>query len=46
MGRAGPVHGETAMAQVADGTVFAPQTVSLTKVGGVWRIAGAPGLGG
>jgi hypothetical protein len=40
------VHGETATAQVADGTVFAPQTVSLTKGAGVWRIAGVPGLGG
>ena len=40
------VNGAAATAQVADGTVFAPQTVSLAKVGGAWRIAGVPGLGG
>ena len=38
--------GATATAQVTDGTVFAPQTVSLDKAAGAWRIAGVPGLGG
>jgi hypothetical protein len=38
--------GDTATALVADGTVFAPQTVSLVKEAGAWRIAAVPGLGG
>jgi hypothetical protein len=37
------IHGDAATAQLADGTVFAPQTVSLTKIAGAWRIAGVPG---
>jgi len=40
------VNGDNATAQVADGAVFTPQTVSLAKVGTAWRIAGVPGLGG
>ena len=40
------VNGDNATAQVVDGTAFAPQTVSLAKVGGAWRIAGVPGVGG
>jgi hypothetical protein len=39
-------HGATATAEVGDGTAFTPQTVSLEKVGGAWRIAGVPGLTG
>lgn len=40
------INGDTARARVADGTAFVPQTVSLAKVAGAWRIAGVPGLGG
>jgi hypothetical protein len=39
-------HGTTGSAVVADATAFKPQTVSLVKVGGAWRIAGVPGLAG
>ncbi len=40
------VRGDSATAQVADGTMFTPQTVSLAKIAGAWRIAGVPGLSG
>jgi hypothetical protein len=40
------VHGDAATAEVVNGSVLAPQTVSLAKVAGAWRIAGAPRLGG
>jgi Putative lumazine-binding len=40
------VQGDTATAQVTDGTEFAPQAVTLAKIAGAWRIAGVPGLGG
>lgn len=41
-----PVTGSRADAVVADGTRFPPQHVVLEKVGGSWKIASVPGLGG
>jgi hypothetical protein len=35
-----------ATAQVVDGMAFPSQQVSLQKVGGAWKIANVPGLGG
>jgi hypothetical protein len=40
------VHGTDATAEIVDGTTFAPQTVSLMKLAGAWRIAGVPNLTG
>jgi hypothetical protein len=40
------VTGGRATAAVVDGSQLRPQQVSLEKVGGSWKIAGAPGLGG
>ena len=39
------VSGAAASAEVADGSEFAPQHVTLTKVGSAWLIAGVPKLG-
>ncbi len=40
------VQGNTATAEISDGTVFAQQQVTLQRSGSSWKIAGVPGLGG
>ena len=40
------VNGNTASAEVVDGTEFPPQQVALTKVGTAWSIAAVPQLSG
>jgi len=40
------IRGEDATARVVDGAAFSAQQVSLRRVGGAWKIAAVPGLGG